>query len=50
MIRSRKMRWTGHVERIREKRNEYRILVGKEDRKRQLRRPTPGVSIILKWI
>jgi hypothetical protein len=29
MIRSRRMRWAGHVARMREKRNAYRILVGK---------------------
>jgi hypothetical protein len=28
MIKSRRMRWTAHVERMREKRNAYRILVG----------------------
>jgi hypothetical protein len=27
------MRWAGHVERIREKRNAYRILVGKPEGK-----------------
>jgi hypothetical protein len=39
MIKSRKVRWTGHVARIREKRNAYRILVGKPEGKRQLGRP-----------
>jgi hypothetical protein len=29
MINSRRMRWTGHVARIGENRNAYRILVGK---------------------
>jgi hypothetical protein len=29
MIKSRRMRWGGHVARIGEKRNAYRILVGK---------------------
>jgi hypothetical protein len=29
MIKSRRMRWEGHVERMGEKRNVYRILVGK---------------------
>jgi hypothetical protein len=28
MIKSRRMRWTGHVARMGEKRNAYRILVG----------------------
>jgi hypothetical protein len=29
MIKSRRMRWEGHVARIGEKRNEYRLLIGK---------------------
>jgi hypothetical protein len=33
------MRWAGHVARIGEKRNAYRILVGKQERKRPLGRP-----------
>jgi hypothetical protein len=33
------MRWSGHVARIGEKRNSYRILVGKPERKRPLGRP-----------
>jgi hypothetical protein len=32
------MRWAGHVARMGEKRNAYRILVGKPERKRQLKR------------
>jgi hypothetical protein len=39
MIKSRKMRWAGHVALMGEKRNAYRILVGKPERKRPLRRP-----------
>jgi hypothetical protein len=39
MIRPRKMRWAGNVARIGEKRNAYRILVGKLERKRPLGRP-----------
>jgi hypothetical protein len=38
MIKSRRMRWTGHVARMGEKRNAYRILVGKPDEKRPLGR------------
>jgi hypothetical protein len=34
MIDSRRMRWAGHVARIGEKRNAYRILVGKPEGKR----------------
>ena len=32
MIKSRKIRWTGHVALMRAKRNAYRILVGKPER------------------
>jgi hypothetical protein len=39
MIKSRRMRWAGHVARMGEKRNEYRILVGKPEGKRPLGRP-----------
>jgi hypothetical protein len=38
MIKSRRMRWTGHIARKGEKRNAYRILVGKPEGKRQLGR------------
>jgi hypothetical protein len=34
MIKSRRMRWTGHVARIEEKRNVYRTLVGNTEGKR----------------
>jgi hypothetical protein len=39
MVKSRRMRWTGHVARMGEKRNAYRILVGEPEGKRPLRRP-----------
>jgi hypothetical protein len=39
IIKSRRMRWTGHVALIGEKRNAYRLLVGKAEGKRPLRRP-----------
>jgi hypothetical protein len=39
MIKSRRMRWAGHVARIGKKRNAYRILVGKPEGKRPLGRP-----------
>jgi hypothetical protein len=38
MIKSRRMRWTGHVARMREKRNAYRILMGMPGQKRPLGR------------
>jgi hypothetical protein len=39
MIKSRRMRWAGHVARMGEKRNAYRILVGEPEGKRPLGRP-----------
>jgi hypothetical protein len=39
MFKSRRMRWAGHVGRMGEKRNAYRILVGKPEGKRPLGRP-----------
>jgi hypothetical protein len=39
MIKSRRMRWAGHVARMEAKRNEYRILMGKPEGKRPLGRP-----------
>jgi hypothetical protein len=39
IIKSRRMRWAGHVARMGEKRNAHRILVGKPERKRPLGRP-----------
>jgi hypothetical protein len=44
MMKSRKMRWAGHVARMGEKRNAYRLLVGKPEGKGPLRRP------IRKWV
>jgi hypothetical protein len=38
MIKSRRMRWAGHVARIWERRNAYRILVGNPEGKRPLGR------------
>jgi hypothetical protein len=38
IIKSRRMRWTGHVARMKAKRNTYRILVGKSEEKRPLGR------------
>jgi hypothetical protein len=39
MIKSRRMRWAGHVAGMGETRNAYRILVGKPEEKRPLGRP-----------
>jgi hypothetical protein len=43
-MKSRRMRWAGHVARMGEKRNAYRLLVGKPEGKRPLGRPR------LRWI
>jgi hypothetical protein len=39
IIKSRRMRWAGHVARMGEKRDVYRLLVGKPEGKRPLGRP-----------
>jgi hypothetical protein len=39
IIKSKRMRWAGHVARMGEKRNAYRILVRKPEGKRPLERP-----------
>ena len=39
VIKSRRMRWAGHVARMDEERGAYRLLVGKRERKRSLGRP-----------
>ncbi|KAJ4436737.1 hypothetical protein ANN_16869 [Periplaneta americana] len=38
-IKSRRLRWAGHVARMGESRNEYRVLVGRQEGKRTLGRP-----------
>jgi hypothetical protein len=39
LIKSRRMGWAGHVARMGEGRNVYRVLMGKPERKRPLERP-----------
>ena len=39
MVKSRRMRWAGHVARMGERRDVYRVLVGKTEGKRPLWRP-----------
>jgi hypothetical protein len=39
VIKSRRMRWAGYVARMGEKRNAYRILVGRPEGRRPLGRP-----------
>jgi hypothetical protein len=38
IMKARRMRWAGHVARIRDKRNAYRLLVGKPEGRRRLER------------
>jgi hypothetical protein len=49
ITKSRRMRWAGHVARMGQKRNAYRILVGKQKEKRPIGKPRCR-WIILKWI
>jgi hypothetical protein len=48
IIKSRRMRWAGQVARMGEKRNAYRILVGKPEGKRPLGRPRRRWEDIIK--
>jgi hypothetical protein len=50
MIKSRRVSWKGHVARMREKRDAYRILVENLEGKRLLGRPNVCRWTILKWI
>jgi hypothetical protein len=49
ITKSGKMRWAGHVAWMGEKRNVYRLLVGKPEGKRPLGRPSIGGWITLRW-
>jgi hypothetical protein len=40
MIKSRRMRWAGHIDRMGEKRSAYRILLGNLEGNRPLERPS----------
>ena len=50
VVKSRRMRWAGHVARMREGRGVHRVLVGKPEGKRPLGRPSVDGRIILRWI
>jgi hypothetical protein len=50
VIKSRRMRWAGHVARMEEGRSVYRVLVGRPERKRPLGRPRHRWGITLRWI
>jgi hypothetical protein len=42
VIKWRRMRWAGHVARMGEERGVYRVLIGRPEGKRPLRRPRRG--------
>jgi hypothetical protein len=50
MIKSRRMRWAGHVARMGEQRNAYRILVGNPVGKTHWKDQNVDGWTILKWI
>jgi hypothetical protein len=50
VIKSRGMRWAGHVARIAEGRDVYRVLMGKPEGKRPFGRHRRRWRILLKWI
>jgi hypothetical protein len=50
MIKSRPMRWMGHVACMGERRGAYRVLVGKLEGKNHLEDPGADGRIILRWI
>jgi hypothetical protein len=53
VIKSRRMRWVGHVVRMGEGRGVYRVLVGRPEGKRPLGRPRrrweDNIKIVLRW-
>jgi hypothetical protein len=49
VIKSRRMRWAGHVARMEEGRGVYRVLVGRPEGKRPLGRPRRRWGITLRW-
>ena len=49
MIKSRRLRWTGHVARMEESRSAFKILKGKPTGKRPLGRPRRRWEYNIKW-
>jgi len=49
-MKSRRMRWAGHVALMGERRGKYRVLVRKPEGMRPLGRPRHSWRIILRWI
>ena len=50
VIKSRRLRWAGHVARMENRRGIFRVLVGKPEGKRPLGRPRRDGRIIVRWI
>jgi len=50
VVKSKRMRWAGHVARMGKGRGVYRVLVGRPEGKRPLERPRRRWGIILRWI
>ncbi len=50
VIKSRRVRWVGHVACMEEGRGVHKVLVGKPEGKRPLGRPRRRWGIILRWI
>jgi hypothetical protein len=50
IMKLRRMRWAGHVAQMGEKRNAYRLLVGKPEGKRPLGRPRHRWVDNIRWI
>ena len=50
VVKSRRMRWAGHVARMGEGRGVHRVLIGKPEGKRPLGDPDVDGRIILRWI
>jgi hypothetical protein len=50
VVKSRRMRWAGHVARLGEERGVHRVLVGKPEGKRPLGDPDVDGRIILRWM
>jgi hypothetical protein len=50
MVKSSRMKWTGHIARMRKKRNAYRILVRSQKERYHWEDQDVGEWTILKWI
>jgi hypothetical protein len=50
VIKLRRLRWAGHVAHMGERRDAYRVLVGRREGKRPLVKPRHRWDILLRWI